>query len=84
MDTWTLQDAKARLSELVNRALTDGPQIITRHGNKTVVVVPYGDFAQTAPAMDFKTFLLSSRGVSDLPLTREDDTGREDAFEIPS
>jgi prevent-host-death family protein len=37
--SWTLADAKAHLSEVVDSALKQGPQIITRHGRKTVVVV---------------------------------------------
>jgi prevent-host-death family protein len=37
--TWSVADAKARLSEVIDRALSDGPQIITRKGRKTVVVV---------------------------------------------
>ncbi|HEY2291629.1 MAG TPA: type II toxin-antitoxin system prevent-host-death family antitoxin [Thermoanaerobaculia bacterium] len=36
---WTLADAKAHLSEVVESALTKGPQVITRHGRKAVVVV---------------------------------------------
>jgi prevent-host-death family protein len=37
--SWTLADAKARLSEVVDSALKKGPQVITRHGRKAVVVV---------------------------------------------
>ena len=37
--TWAVAEAKARFSELMERALTDGPQIITRKGRPTVVVV---------------------------------------------
>jgi prevent-host-death family protein len=37
--TWSVADAKARLSEVIDRALTDGPQTITRKGRKTAVVV---------------------------------------------
>ena len=37
--TWSVADAKARLSEVIARALSDGPQTITRNGRKTVVVV---------------------------------------------
>ena len=59
MDSWKLQDAKARFSEVVDRALRDGPQIVTRHGEKAVVVVAYRDFAAAEPPEDFKTFLLS-------------------------
>jgi prevent-host-death family protein len=36
---WTLADAKAHLSEVVDRALKKGPQVITRRGHKAVVVV---------------------------------------------
>jgi prevent-host-death family protein len=36
---WTLADAKAHLSEVVESALRKGPQVITRHGRKVVVVV---------------------------------------------
>jgi prevent-host-death family protein len=37
--TWAVAEAKARLSELMERALIDGPQTITRKGKPTVVVV---------------------------------------------
>jgi prevent-host-death family protein len=84
MDTWKLQDAKARFSEVVDRALTHGPQVVTRHGDNAVVVVSYAEFTTAAPAQDFKSFLLSSRGISDLPLTREKHLPRANAFEVPA
>jgi len=37
--TWALQDAKNRFSELVEQALHDGPQMVTRRGKETVVVM---------------------------------------------
>jgi prevent-host-death family protein len=40
MDTvWQLQEAKNRLSEVVERAVTKGAQVITKHGRPVVVVV---------------------------------------------
>ena len=39
MATWQLQDAKARLSEVVNQAQTEGAQTITRHGVEAAVVI---------------------------------------------
>lgn len=39
MDSWTVAAAKAKLSEVIDRALSDGPQSITRNGRKAVVVV---------------------------------------------
>jgi prevent-host-death family protein len=37
--SWSLADAKAHLSEVLDQALTRGPQVITRRGRKAVVVV---------------------------------------------
>lgn len=41
---WQIQDAKNKLSEVISLALTEGPQLITKHGEKTVVVVSYTEF----------------------------------------
>ncbi|NCS96954.1 type II toxin-antitoxin system Phd/YefM family antitoxin [bacterium] len=43
---WQLQDAKKKFSEVVERALKQGPQLITRHGEKAVVVMSYKEYAQ--------------------------------------
>ena len=36
---WQLQEAKNRFSEVVNKALSEGPQTVTRHGEEVVVVL---------------------------------------------
>jgi prevent-host-death family protein len=36
---WQLQEAKNRFSQVVERALKQGPQIITRHGIEAVIVL---------------------------------------------
>ena len=41
---WQLQDAKARFSELVDATIEKGPQIVTRRGIETVVLVPIEDW----------------------------------------
>ena len=41
---WPLQDAKARFSELVRLAHSDGPQHVTLHGRDAVVVVDAAEF----------------------------------------
>jgi prevent-host-death family protein len=38
-DTWTVAEAKAKFSEMIERARSEGPQIITRNGRTAVVVV---------------------------------------------
>ena len=42
--SWLLQDAKARFSELVDATIEKGPQIVTRRGIETVVLVPIEDW----------------------------------------
>jgi len=42
--TWSLADAKAHLSEVVELALNTGPQTITRRGKDAVVVVSVEDW----------------------------------------
>ena len=40
MDSWQLQDAKARFSEFLDATLKKGPQVVTRRGIETAVLVP--------------------------------------------
>ena len=42
--SWQLQEAKNRLSEVVDLALEEGPQTVTRHGREVVVIVAKQDF----------------------------------------
>lgn len=46
MGSWQLQEAKAKLSEVIDTAEKDGPQIITRRGVETAVVVPIHEWRQ--------------------------------------
>ena len=42
--SWQLQEAKNRLSEVVDLAIEEGPQTVTRHGREVVVIVAKKDF----------------------------------------
>jgi prevent-host-death family protein len=44
MSAWQIQEAKNKLSELIDRASTEGPQIITRHGVEVAVVMPFAGY----------------------------------------
>jgi prevent-host-death family protein len=61
METWQLQEAKNKFSEVVERALHEGPQMITRHGKPAVVVSSVEDYEKNhpKPEKDFVDFLLS-------------------------
>jgi prevent-host-death family protein len=39
MQTWTVAEAKAKFSEIIERAMSEGPQTITRKGRTAAVVV---------------------------------------------
>ena len=70
---WRLADAKNRFSELVTRALAEGPQRIRRH-NDAVVVVAERDYEKlTGSRPDFKEFLMGEGpSFEGLNLTRDD------------
>ena len=61
MSTWQLQQAKARLSELVKRARSEGPQEICVHGEPAVVVLAHQEYLKlTAPPERFVAFVRRS------------------------
>ncbi len=55
---WQLQEAKNRFSEVVNLALTEGAQTITRHGKPVVVVLSQEEFRNLAPKKEKKPWSL--------------------------
>ena len=48
--SWQVQDAKARFSEFLTASLTEGPQIVTRRGVQTAVLVPIDRWRQLEKA----------------------------------
>ena len=71
---WQLQEAKQKFSEVVRRALDEGPQIVTRHGEETVVVLSAKEFRRLSGSTpNFKEFLLSGPDFDMLDLQRLDD-----------
>jgi prevent-host-death family protein len=77
--TWAVAEAKARFSELIDRALADGPQTITRNGQKAVVVVSAEEWQRkTKRKGNLAEFFAASplRG-SDLKIKRSKDEPRE-------
>lgn len=68
---WQLQEAKQRFSELVRRALSSGPQVVTRHGRAAVVVVAAAEFGKLRRRAGFKQFLRTAPDLSRLDLRRD-------------
>ena len=77
MNTWQVQDAKTRLSELIERARTDGPQTITRHGAARAVVLSMEDYrVLESRKPDFKAHLLGGPELDDFSIERDSDPVR--------
>jgi antitoxin Phd len=77
---WQLQDAKNRLSEVVNEALNHGPQVITKRGVETAVILSYADYRrlQLGQAKLSEFFRESPLVDADLNLDRDPSPLRAD------
>ena len=78
--SWQLQEAKNKFSEVVDAALNDGPQVITRRGAETAIVLSYADYRKLLLAQkklsDF--FRESPLAGVELDLTRDSSPVRKD------
>jgi prevent-host-death family protein len=73
---WQIQEAKQKLSEVVDRAIDEGPQTITRRGVEVAVVVGVDEYRRwTCDKQDLRDFLLDPNGpdLSVLNLERRKD-----------
>ena len=76
---WQLQEAKNKLSEVVRKARSEGPQVITLHGADAAVVVSAKDFVRLSQRKGklVEFFRKSPLLGVDLDLARRRDTGRK-------
>jgi antitoxin Phd len=79
MATWQVQEAKARFSELLDRAETEGPQTITKHGSERAVVLSILEYETMKRQKPDLIDLLLNRGpkFDDFEIERDKDAGRE-------
>ncbi|MCX5905853.1 MAG: type II toxin-antitoxin system Phd/YefM family antitoxin [Deltaproteobacteria bacterium] len=77
--SWQLQEAKSRLSQVVDHALREGPQTITLRGKPAVVVVSFEEFQNlTRPGTSLREFFRQSPLYdTELDLDRSKDVSRE-------
>ncbi|WP_067471285.1 type II toxin-antitoxin system Phd/YefM family antitoxin [Nocardia amamiensis] len=76
--SWQVQEAKQRFSELIRSATTDGPQVVTRHGEEIAVVIDIAEYRKLrGEVIDFKDFLRSEPGLEDLDLARSREVPRD-------
>jgi antitoxin Phd len=77
MPRWNLEDAKARLSEVVRCAKETGPQLVTQRGRDAVVVIAASEFAALTGGMTPFVEFMADLNLGDLALDRDSDTGRD-------
>jgi len=79
MANWQLQDAKARLSEVIKKACQSGAQQVTVRGKPTAVVISVDEYeAMKRERPDFIHFMRSSPLVgAELELARDDSPVRD-------
>ena len=72
VSSWQLQDAKARFSEFLDAALKKGPQVVTRRGVETAVLVPIEEWRrmQQANRPNIKELLLGHGPRFDIVLPK--------------
>ena len=74
---WQLQEAKAKFSELVQKAIDEGPQTVTRHGKDAVVVLSAEQFElMKKRQIDLKD-LLPDLSLDEADLERNKDFPRD-------
>jgi prevent-host-death family protein len=77
--TWTVAEAKARFSELLDQVHSQGPQIVTKHGRKAAIVVSPEEWEQktrrTGTLADF--FATSPLRKSGIEIERSKDRLRK-------
>jgi antitoxin Phd len=72
---WQLQEAKNKLSEVVDEALKHGPQVITRRGVETVIVLSYAEYRQMALTQKKLSDFFRDSPLADIDLELTRDTG---------
>lgn len=79
MEHWKLEDAKARFSEVVRLASSDGPQLVTVRGKEAAVILAPQDYRRLVAepnAVPFTDFL-KTLDLGGIDLERELDRGRD-------
>jgi prevent-host-death family protein len=77
---WQLQEAKNRFSEVVEEAVKDGPQVVTKRGVETVVILSYSEYVELiAPRQKLSAFFRESPLANvELDLRRDASAPRPD------
>jgi prevent-host-death family protein len=78
MGQWQLQEAKQQFSRVVDRARSDGAQIVTRNGKEVAVVLGIEEYRRLSDEAGeaFKRFLLEGPKFDNLEIERSKELSR--------
>jgi antitoxin Phd len=68
---WQVADAKNRFSEMMNRAMSEGPQRVRRRQDAFIFLTESEFERRIGARPDFKQYLMSGPGFDELDLTRD-------------
>jgi prevent-host-death family protein len=75
---WQLQEAKNKLSEVVEDAIAHGPQVITRRGVEVAVVLSYPEFVKLKKDQGSLSEFFRKSPLADIDLERDRSPARPD------
>ena len=84
MHAWPVQDAKARFSELLGACLSEGPQIVSKRGAETAVLININEWRrlQQAAKPSLKDLLLAPHARAELSIPARGQAKRRPAEEL--
>lgn len=83
MRKWQMQDAKAKFAEVVKRATSEGPQVVTYRGVEAAVVLSIHEYQRlNANRPDFAEFLIRAPKWDDRTIARINDRPKDAGRDI--
>ena len=80
MSVWQLQEAKSKFSRLVEEAISDGPQFVTKRGVESVVVISSKEYSKLKKKKSNLINLLKNAPTINIDISRSDEPIRKIEF----
>ena len=77
MQSWPVQDAKARFSKFLETCLTEGPQMVTRRGQEAVVILSANDYRRMSGTPSLLNLLFNAPRGEPLEIVRSQEPIRD-------
>ncbi|MCB0107795.1 MAG: type II toxin-antitoxin system Phd/YefM family antitoxin [Caldilineaceae bacterium] len=74
IQSWQLQEAKNRLSQVIEDAINVGPQLITRRGTEIAIVLSYAEYQKIIASQSKLTTFFRESPLADVELDLSRDT----------